>query len=151
MDLTLAKPLKDCSVIQKNKSRFNSGARWSSRDAFRCHCRFFEQYISGSYWRRWIIRTVDELIRHSASKLSFIHFVSNEEGQKITTNGRSCFVGFTIVLRILTSCFRISLPSLDAKKVLPNRFENLLLWGVSPGNYRGNWMEQYTDTPVETY
>jgi hypothetical protein len=27
MDLTLAKPLKDCSVIQKNKSRFNSGAR----------------------------------------------------------------------------------------------------------------------------
>ncbi len=94
--------------------------------------------------------TVDELIRHSVSKLSHIHFVSNEEAAKrLLQMGEVASSVFTIGSPDIDIMFSNTLPSLEvAKKYYQIDFEKFAIVMFHPVTTEANEMEQYTDNFV---
>lgn len=94
--------------------------------------------------------TVDELIRHSVSKLSHIHFVSNEEAAKrLLQMGEVASSVFTIGSPDIDIMFSNSLPSLEVAKVYYQiDFEKFAIVMFHPVTTEASEMEQYTDNFV---
>ena len=94
--------------------------------------------------------TVDELIRHSVSKLSHIHFVSNEEAAKrLLQMGEVASSVFTIGSPDIDIMFSNTLPSLEvAKKYYQIDFEKFAIVMFHPVTTEANEMKQYTDNFV---
>ncbi|MBU0941613.1 MAG: UDP-N-acetylglucosamine 2-epimerase (hydrolyzing) [Bacteroidetes bacterium] len=94
--------------------------------------------------------TVDELIRHSVSKLSHIHFVSNEEAAKrLLQMGEVASSVFTIGSPDIDIMFSNNLPSLEvAKKYYQIDFEKFAIVMFHPVTTEANEMKQYTDNFV---
>ena len=91
--------------------------------------------------------TVDELIRHSVSKLSHIHFVSNEEAAKrLLQMGEVASTIFRIGSPDIDIMFSNSLPNFEiAKKYYQVDFEKFAIVMFHPVTTEANEMEQYTD------
>lgn len=94
--------------------------------------------------------TVDELIRHSVSKLSHIHFVSNDDAAKrLLQMGEVASSIFTIGSPDIDIMFSNSLPSLEiAKKYYQVDFEKFAIAMFHPVTTEASAMEQYTDAFV---
>ncbi|MBC5841428.1 UDP-N-acetylglucosamine 2-epimerase (hydrolyzing) [Flavobacterium sp. F-380] len=94
--------------------------------------------------------TVDELIRHSVSKLSHIHFVSNEEAAKrLLQMGEVASSVFTIGSPDIDIMFSNNLPSLEVvKKYYQIDFEKFAIVMFHPVTTEASEMEQYTDNFV---
>jgi len=94
--------------------------------------------------------TVDELIRHSVSKLSHIHFVSNQEAAKrLLQMGEVASSVFTIGSPDIDIMFSNTLPSLEvAKEYYQIDFEKFGIVMFHPVTTEANEMEQYTDNFV---
>ncbi|MGL2966837.1 UDP-N-acetylglucosamine 2-epimerase [Flavobacterium sp. XGLA_31] len=89
--------------------------------------------------------TVDELIRHSVSKLSHIHFVSNNEAKKrLLQMGEMKSSVFTIGSPDVDIMFSADLPSLEkAKTYYEIEFENYAVAMFHPVTTEANEMESY--------
>jgi UDP-N-acetylglucosamine 2-epimerase (hydrolysing) len=89
--------------------------------------------------------TVDELIRHSVSKLSHIHFVSNEEAAKrLVQMGEMESSIFTIGSPDIDIMFSDDLPELETvKKYYEIDFENFAIAMFHPVTTESNEMKQY--------
>ena len=96
--------------------------------------------------------TVDELIRHSVSKLSHIHFVSNEEAAKrLKQMGEIKSSIFTIGSPDIDIMFSTALPSLEiAKEYYQIPFESFAIVMFHPVTTEAAAMQQYADNFVET-
>ncbi|WP_432222980.1 UDP-N-acetylglucosamine 2-epimerase [Flavobacterium sp. TMP13] len=90
--------------------------------------------------------TVDELIRHSVSKLSHIHFVSNSEAAKrLIQMGEIEKSIFTIGSPDVDIMFSTSLPKLEVvKKYYEIPFEKYAIVMFHPVTTESNEMKQYT-------
>ncbi|MEZ7497263.1 UDP-N-acetylglucosamine 2-epimerase [Flavobacterium sp. Arc3] len=91
--------------------------------------------------------TVDELIRHSVSKLSHIHFVSNDEAAKrLLQMGEVASSIFTIGSPDIDIMFSNTLPNLEiAKAYYQVDFEKFAIVMFHPVTTEASEMEQYTD------
>ncbi|MFV8335244.1 UDP-N-acetylglucosamine 2-epimerase [Flavobacterium sp. RSP29] len=90
--------------------------------------------------------TVDELIRHSVSKLSHIHFVSNDEAAKrLLQMGEMDTSIFTIGSPDIDIMFSKSLPNIDVvKDYYEINFEKFAIVMFHPVTTEAKEMEQYT-------
>ena len=95
--------------------------------------------------------TVDELIRHSVSKLSHIHFVSNEDAAKrLLQMGEIESSIFTIGSPDIDIMFSEKLPDLaTAKKHYEIPFDNYAVAMFHPVTTEAKDMEKYANTFVE--
>lgn len=95
--------------------------------------------------------TVDELIRHSVSKLSHVHFVSNKQAEKrLLQMGEVKESIFTIGSPDIDIMFSNNLPSLEtAKKYYEIPFENYALVMFHPVTTEFNSMKEYVVTFVD--
>lgn len=95
--------------------------------------------------------TVDELIRHSVSKLSHIHFVSNEDAAKrLLQMGEIESSIFTIGSPDIDIMFSEKLPDLaTAKKYYEIPFDNYAVAMFHPVTTEAKDMEKYANTFVE--
>ena len=95
--------------------------------------------------------TVDELIRHSVSKLSHIHFVSNDEAAKrLIQMGEMKSSIFTIGSPDVDVMFSNDLPSLDiAKKYYEITFDTYAIVMFHPVTTEANEMQEYAQNFVE--
>lgn len=91
--------------------------------------------------------TVDELIRHSVSKLSHIHFVSNQDAAKrLIQMGEIKSSIFTIGSPDIDIMFSNDLPSIQtAKEYYQIDFEDFAIVMFHPVTTEVNEMKQYTD------
>lgn len=91
--------------------------------------------------------TVDELIRHSVSKLSHIHFVSNNEAEKrLIQMGEIKESIFTIGSPDIDIMFSDALPDLDVvKKYYEIHFETYAIVMFHPVTTEAKSMQQYTE------
>jgi UDP-N-acetylglucosamine 2-epimerase (hydrolysing) len=91
--------------------------------------------------------TVDELIRHSVSKLSHVHFVSNDDAAKrLMQMGEMQSSIYTIGSPDIDIMFSNDLPSLEkAKEYYQIPFENYAVVMFHPVTTEVNEMEQYAD------
>jgi UDP-N-acetylglucosamine 2-epimerase (hydrolysing) len=91
--------------------------------------------------------TVDELIRHSVSKLSHIHFVSNEEASKrLMQMGEMKSSIFTIGSPDIDIMFSEELPGLDAvKEYYQIPFDDYAIVMFHPVTTEAKEMQQYAD------
>ncbi len=94
--------------------------------------------------------TVDELIRHSVSKLSHIHFVSNSEAAKrVLQMGEKKSSIFTIGSPDVDIMFSDGLPSIEvAKKYYEIPFEDYAIVMFHPVTTEVNEMKEYIDNFV---
>jgi len=94
--------------------------------------------------------TVDELIRHSVSKLSHVHFVSNDDAAKrLIQMGEMQSSIFTIGSPDIDIMFSNDLPSLEkAKEYYQIPFSNYAVVMFHPVTTEFNEMEQYADNFV---
>lgn len=94
--------------------------------------------------------TVDELIRHSVSKLSHIHFVSNDDAAKrLMQMGEMQSSIYTIGSPDIDIMFSNDLPSIaKAKEYYQIPFENFAVVMFHPVTTEVNEMEQYADNFV---
>jgi len=94
--------------------------------------------------------TVDELIRHSVSKLSHIHFVSNDDAAKrLLQMGEMQSSIYTIGSPDIDIMFSNDLPSIaKAKEYYQIPFENFAVVMFHPVTTEVNEMEQYADNFV---
>jgi UDP-N-acetylglucosamine 2-epimerase (hydrolysing) len=94
--------------------------------------------------------TVDELIRHSVSKLSHIHFVSNEEAAKrLVQMGEMESSIFTIGSPDIDIMFSDDLPEIDVvKKYYEIDFENFAIVLFHPVTTEANEMKNYAENFV---
>jgi UDP-N-acetylglucosamine 2-epimerase (hydrolysing) len=94
--------------------------------------------------------TVDELIRHSVSKLSHIHFVSNGDAAKrLKQMGEIDASIFTIGSPDIDIMFSDHLPELDiVKKYYGIPFENFAIVMFHPVTTEANEMKEYTQNFV---
>lgn len=95
--------------------------------------------------------TVDELIRHSVSKLSHVHFVSNKEAAKrLLQMGEVKESIFTIGSPDIDIMFSNNLPSLEtAKEYYGISFEDYALVMFHPVTTEFNSMKEYAVTFVD--
>ena len=95
--------------------------------------------------------TVDELIRHSVSKLSHIHFVSNDEAAKrLLQMGEIKSSIFTIGSPDIDVMFSNDLPSLEiAKKYYEITFNTYAIVMFHPVTTEANEMQEYAQNFVE--
>jgi UDP-N-acetylglucosamine 2-epimerase (hydrolysing) len=95
--------------------------------------------------------TVDELIRHSVSKLSHIHFVSNAEAAKrLLQMGEMESSIYTIGSPDIDIMFSDTLPDLaTAKNYYQIQFEDYALVMFHPVTTESGEMKQYTDNFVQ--
>ncbi|WP_264522011.1 UDP-N-acetylglucosamine 2-epimerase [Flavobacterium sp. N1994] len=96
--------------------------------------------------------TVDELIRHSVTKLSQIHFVSNEEAAKrLLQMGEIKSSIFTIGSPDVDIMFSDDLPSLESvKKYYQIDFERYAVVMFHPVTTEAKQMQQYADDFVKS-
>lgn len=89
--------------------------------------------------------TVDELIRHSVTKLSHIHFVSNDEAaRRLVQMGEMQSSIFTIGSPDIDIMFSDSLPSLDAAKAHYGiTFDDYAIAMFHPVTTEEKYMEKY--------
>ncbi|MCD0471095.1 UDP-N-acetylglucosamine 2-epimerase [Flavobacterium sp. JAS] len=94
--------------------------------------------------------TVDELIRHSVTKLSHIHFASNEQAAKrLLQMGEIKESVFTIGSPDIDIMFSNNLPDLeDARKYYGISFENYAIVMFHPVTTEFNSMKEYASTFV---
>jgi len=95
--------------------------------------------------------TVDELIRHSVSKLSHIHFVSNEEaGRRLLQMGEMSESVFALGSPDVDIMFSEELPALEeAKKHYDLEFSDFAIAMFHPVTTESKHMEQYAKDFVE--
>lgn len=95
--------------------------------------------------------TVDELIRHSVSKLSHIHFVSNDEAQKrLIQMGEVEETIFVIGSPDIDSMFSKELPCLDVvKKYYEIPFRTYAIMMFHPVTTEAKEMQEYTNNFVD--
>ncbi|KRB57322.1 UDP-N-acetylglucosamine 2-epimerase [Flavobacterium sp. Root186] len=95
--------------------------------------------------------TVDELIRHSVSKLSHIHFVSNKEAaRRLIQMGEVKESIFTIGSPDIDIMFSTNLPSLEtAKKYYGISFNEFAIVMFHPVTTEFNSMKEYANTFVD--
>lgn len=96
--------------------------------------------------------TVDELIRHSVTKLSHIHFVSNDEAAKrLLQMGEIKSSIFTIGSPDIDIMFSDSLPTLESvKKYYQIDFEHYAIIMFHPVTTEAEQMKQYAENFVES-
>lgn len=152
MDLTLAKTIeglsayvKDCEpdmiVIHGDRVEALAGAIVGSLN------NILVSHIEGGE----VSGTIDELIRHSTSKMSHIHFVSNEQAKKrLIQMGELDESIFTIGSPDVDIMFSDSLPDLEqAKKYYEIIFDSYAVVMFHPVTTEAKYMEQYANDFVE--
>ncbi|MGX7668108.1 UDP-N-acetylglucosamine 2-epimerase [Flavobacterium pedocola] len=151
MDLTLAKTIeglsayvKECSpdmiVIHGDRVEALAGAIVGSLN------NILVSHIEGGE----ISGTIDELIRHSTSKMSHIHFVSNDLAKsRLIQMGELSESVFTIGSPDVDIMFSDALPDLDVvKKYYEIAFEKYAVVMFHPVTTEAKYMEQYADAFV---
>lgn len=151
MDLTLAKTIEGlsgyCKIIQPNmivvhgdRVETLAGAIVGSLN------NILVAHIEGGE----LSGTVDELIRHSVSKLSHIHFVSNEDAAKrLVQMGEMKTAIYTIGSPDIDIMFSDDLPSLEtAKKYYQIDFEHFAIVMFHPVTTEVNEMKEYAHNLV---
>ncbi|WP_281336364.1 UDP-N-acetylglucosamine 2-epimerase [Flavobacterium eburneipallidum] len=146
MDLTLAKTIEGLSAFVKNinpdlivvhgdRVETLAGAIVGSLN------NILVAHIEGGE----VSGTVDELIRHSVSKLSHIHFVSNEEASKrLMQMGEIQSSIFTIGSPDIDIMFSDKLPHLEkVKQYYEILFDNYAIVMFHPVTTEANEMQQY--------
>ena len=152
MDLTLAKTIeglsayvKDCEpdmiVIHGDRVEALAGAIVGSLN------NILVSHIEGGE----VSGTIDELIRHSTSKMSHIHFVSNEQAKKrLIQMGELDESIFTIGSPDVDIMFSDSLPDLKKKKKYYEIiFDSYAVVMFHPVTTEAKYMEQYANDFVE--
>jgi UDP-N-acetylglucosamine 2-epimerase (hydrolysing) len=153
MDLTLAKTIQglssyvnqihpDMIIVHGDRVETLAGAIVGSLN------NIFVAHIEGGE----ISGTVDELIRHSVSKLSHIHFVSNVEAKKrLKQMGEIKSSIFTIGSPDIDSMFSESLPDLETTKAYYEiGFNNYAIAMFHPVTTEANEMERYANEFVNS-
>ena len=153
MDLTLAKTIEglssycktinpDMIVVHGDRVETLAGAIVGSLN------NILVTHIEGGE----ISGTVDELIRHSVSKLSHIHFVSNTEAKKrLLQMGEIQESVFTIGSPDIDSMFSSDLPEVTTvKKYYEIPFEKYAIVMFHPVTTEFKNMQQYAENVVET-
>lgn len=148
MDLTLAKTIeglssyvKECHpdmiVIHGDRVEALAGAIVGSLN------NILVSHIEGGE----VSGTIDELIRHSTSKMSHIHFVSNESAKnRLMQMGELSQSIFTIGSPDVDIMFSNTLPDLaTAKKYYEIDFENYAVVMFHPVTTEAKYMQQYAD------
>ncbi len=94
--------------------------------------------------------TIDELLRHSTTKMSHIHFVSNEQAKKrLIQMGEVDDSIYTIGSPDVDIMFSDNLPSLDvAKNYYDINFKNYAIVMFHPVTTEANEMRRYADNLV---
>jgi UDP-N-acetylglucosamine 2-epimerase (hydrolysing) len=152
MDLTLAKTIeglsayvKDCEpdmiVIHGDRVEALAGAIVGSLN------NILVSHIEGGE----VSGTIDELIRHSTSKMSHIHFVSNEQAKKrLIQMGELDESIFTIGSPDVDIMFSNSLPDLEQAKIYYEiTFDTYAVVMFHPVTTEAKYMEQYATDFVE--
>lgn len=152
MDLTLAKTIeglsayvKECTpdmiVIHGDRVEALAGAIVGSLN------NILVAHIEGGE----VSGTIDELIRHSTSKMSHMHFVSNEQAKKrLIQMGELKKSIFTIGSPDVDIMFSNTLPDLEtAKKYYEIPFENYAVVMFHPVTTEAKYMEVYANNFVE--
>lgn len=152
MDLTLAKTIeglsayvKECEpdmvVIHGDRVEALAGAIVGSLN------NILVSHIEGGE----VSGTIDELIRHSTSKMSHIHFVSNIQAKKrLIQMGELDESIFTIGSPDVDIMFSDSLPNLEkAKKYYEITFDTYAIVMFHPVTTEAKYMEQYANDFVE--
>lgn len=152
MDLTLAKTIEGLSAFAKNvepdmiivhgdRVETLAGAIVGSLN------NILVAHIEGGE----VSGTVDELIRHSVSKLSHIHFVSNEEaGRRLLQMGEMSESVFALGSPDVDIMFSDELPTLEeAKKHYDLEFTDFAIAMFHPVTTESKHMEQYAKDFVE--
>lgn len=95
--------------------------------------------------------TIDELIRHSTSKMSHVHFVSNEQAkQRLIQMGELSEAIFTIGSPDVDIMFSSNLPDLEtAKKYYDIDFEQFAVAMFHPVTTEAKDMQRYADVFVD--
>lgn len=152
MDLTLAKTIeglsayvKECRpdmiVIHGDRVEALAGAIVGSLN------NILVSHVEGGE----ISGTIDELIRHSTSKMSHVHFVSNDDAKKrLMQMGELQESVFTIGSPDVDIMFSDNLPDLaTAKKYYEINFEAYAVVMFHPVTTEAQFMQQYADDFVE--
>jgi UDP-N-acetylglucosamine 2-epimerase (hydrolysing) len=152
MDLTLAKTIeglsayvKECEpnmiVIHGDRVEALAGAIVGSLN------NILVSHIEGGE----VSGTIDELIRHSTSKMSHIHFVSNKQAKnRLIQMGELDESIFTIGSPDVDIMFSDSLPDIEkAKKYYEITFDNYAIVMFHPVTTEAKYMEQYVTDFVE--
>lgn len=152
MDLTLAKTIEglsayvkesnpDMIVIHGDRVEALAGAIVGSLN------NILVSHIEGGE----VSGTIDELIRHSTSKMSHVHFVSNDLAKnRLMQMGELSQSIFTIGSPDVDIMFSANLPDLDtAKKYYEIPFENYAVAMFHPVTTEVKYMQQYADDFVE--
>lgn len=152
MDLTLAKTIeglsayvKECKpnmiVIHGDRVEALAGAIVGSLN------NILVSHIEGGE----VSGTIDELIRHSTSKMSHIHFVSNEQAKKrLMQMGELNESIFTIGSPDVDIMFSDSLPDIEkAKEYYEITFDKYAVVMFHPVTTEAKYMEQYATDFVE--
>lgn len=152
MDLTLAKTIEglsafaksvepDMIIVHGDRVETLAGAIVGSLN------NIFVAHIEGGE----VSGTVDELIRHSVSKLSHIHFVSNEEaGRRLLQMGEMSESVFALGSPDVDIMFSEELPNLEeAKKHYGLDFPDFAIAMFHPVTTESKHMEQYAKDFVE--
>ena len=152
MDLTLAKTIeglsayvKECEpdmiVIHGDRVEALAGAIVGSLN------NILVSHIEGGE----VSGTIDELIRHSTSKMSHIHFVSNKQAKKrLIQMGELDESIFTIGSPDVDIMFSDSLPDLEkAKNYYEITFDNYAVVMFHPVTTEAKYMEQYATDFVD--
>jgi UDP-N-acetylglucosamine 2-epimerase (hydrolysing) len=153
MDLTLAKTIeglsayvKECTpdmiVIHGDRVEALAGAIVGSLN------NILVAHIEGGE----VSGTIDELIRHSTSKMSHLHFVSNEQAKKrLVQMGELKDSIFTIGSPDVDIMFSNTLPNLETtKKYYEISFENFAVVMFHPVTTEAKDMEEYANNFVES-
>lgn len=148
MDLTLAKTIQglsayvkdvqpDMIVIHGDRVEALAGAIVGSLN------NILVSHIEGGE----VSGTIDELIRHSTSKMSHVHFVSNKQAKKrLIQMGELEQSVFTIGSPDVDIMFSDSLPDLEtAKKYYEIPFERYAVAMFHPVTTEAKYMQQYAD------
>ena len=148
MDLTLAKTIeglsayvKDCNpdmiVIHGDRVEALAGAIVGSLN------NILVSHIEGGE----VSGTIDELIRHSTSKMSHVHFVSNESAKnRLMQMGELDDSIFTIGSPDVDIMFSDNLPDLETvKNYYEITFENYAVVMFHPVTTEAKYMQQYTN------
>lgn len=152
MDLTLAKTIeglsafvKECEpdmiVIHGDRVEALAGAIVGSLN------NILVSHIEGGE----VSGTIDELIRHSTSKMSHIHFVSNKQAKKrLIQMGELAESIFTIGSPDVDIMFSNDLPDLEeVKKYYEITFDHYAVVMFHPVTTEAKYMEQYANDFVE--
>lgn len=152
MDLTLAKTIEglssyvkicepDMIVIHGDRVEALAGAIVGSLN------NILVSHIEGGE----VSGTIDELIRHSTSKMSHVHFVSNQQAKKrLIQMGELSESVFTIGSPDVDIMFSDALPDLaTAKKYYEIDFDTYAVVMFHPVTTEAKYMQQYADDFVE--